>query len=65
MIAILLIVGVLVLIFAILLVAIFYRYMLKHKPTRPIPMVIPDGKTYRETQIMMQIEHTGLLKTNL
>lgn len=26
---------------------------------------ISDGKTYRETQIMMQIEHAGLLKTNL
>lgn len=59
------IVLVLVLILVILLVAIFYRYMQKRQPKRPIPMVIPDGKTYRETQIMMQIEHAGLLKTDL
>lgn len=48
-----------------LLVGIFYHYMQKRPPTRPIPMIIPDGKTYRETQIMMQIEHADLLKTNL
>lgn len=56
---------VLVLILVIIIVAIFYRFLIKRQPTRPIPMVIPDGKTYRETQIMMQIEHHGLLKTNL
>lgn len=54
-----------VLILIIIMVAIFYRFMMKRQPTRPIPMVIPDGKTYRETQIIMQIEHAGLLKTNL
>lgn len=57
--------AILVLILVILLVALFYRFLIKRQPTRPIPMVIPDGKTYRETQIMMQIEHAGLLKTNL
>lgn len=56
---------VLVLILVIIIVALFYRFLMKRQPTRPIPMVIPDGKTYRETQIMMQIEHAGLLKTNL
>lgn len=53
------------LILVIVIVAIFYRCLSKSQPTRPIPMVIPDGKTYRETQILMQIEHAGLLKTNL
>lgn len=59
------VVAVLALILVILIVVIFYRCLLKRPPARPIPMVIPDGKTYRETQIMMQIEHAGLLKTNL
>lgn len=65
MIAIVSTVVVLALILIILIVAIFYCCMLKRQPIRSIPMVIPDGKTYRETQIMMQIEHAGMLKTNL
>lgn len=56
---------ILVLILIIIMVAIFYRFLAKRPPARPITMVIPDGKTYRETQIIMQIEHAGLLKTNL
>lgn len=56
---------VLALILVIVFVSIFYRCLSKRQPIRPVPMVIPDGKTYRETQIVMQIEHAGLLKTNL
>lgn len=59
-------VAVLALIIIIVAVAIFYRFWMKHQPPqRPLNMVIPDGKTYRETQIIMQIENAGLLKTNL
>lgn len=57
---------VLVVILAIIAVTIFYRFWwIKHKPNKQINMIIPDGKTYRETQIMIQIENAGLLKTNL
>ncbi|XP_055305292.1 uncharacterized protein LOC129569989 [Sitodiplosis mosellana] len=57
---------VLLLILVIVGVAIFYRFWwMKRKPNQQISMIIPDGKTYRETQIMIQIENAGLLKTNL
>lgn len=65
LIAIILLAIVLVLILAIIGAAIFYRFWMKRKPDRQISMIIPDGKTYRETQIMIQIENAGLLKTNL
>lgn len=52
------------LILVMVVVTFFYRYWLKHQP-KQISVIIPDGKTYRETQIMMQIENAGLLKTNL
>lgn len=65
-IAIVSVIVILVLILAIVAVALFYRFWEKHKPPqRPMNMVIPDGKTYRETQIVFQIENAGLLKTNL
>lgn len=54
-----------VMILIVLSVALFYRFWEKQQLPRPLPMVIPDGKTYRETQIIMQIEHAGLMKTNL
>lgn len=56
---------ILTLILIIIAVAFFYRYWMKHQPKREVSMVIPDGKTYRETQIIFQIENAGLLKTNL
>lgn len=56
---------VLVLILVIVSVAVFYRFWAKRQPQRQLNMVNPDGKTYRETQIMIQIENAGLLKTNL
>lgn len=65
LIAIVSIAVILTLILIIIGVAFFYRYWMKHQPKREISMVIPDGKTYRETQILIQIENAGLLKTNL
>lgn len=55
----------LIVILSIIATAVFYRFWMKRQPNRQISMVIPDGKTYRETQIMIQIENAGLLKTNL
>lgn len=59
-------VAVVALIVIIVVVAIFYRCLMKHAPPpRRLNMVVPDGKTYRETQIIMKVENAGLLKTNL
>lgn len=65
LIAIMAVVMALIFILAIVGAAVFYRFWMKRKPNRQISMIIPDGKTYRETQIMIQIENAGLLKTNL
>ncbi|XP_031628451.1 uncharacterized protein LOC116344164 [Contarinia nasturtii] len=54
-----------IVILSIIATAFFYRFWMKRRPNRQISMVIPDGKTYCETQIMIQIENAGLLKTNL
>lgn len=43
--AIALVAAVLVLILIIIIVAIFYRFLGKRQPTRPIPMVIPGKKS--------------------
>jgi hypothetical protein len=40
-------------------------YIWYQKRKRRLDIVMPEGKTYRETQIVMQIEHHGLLKTDL
>lgn len=54
-----------ILIFAIIAAAVLYRCWNKRQPERQRNMIISDGKTYCETQIMIQIENAGLLKTNL
>ena len=42
---------------------LWYYYYNRRK--RNLDIVMPEGKTYRETQIVVQIEHHGLLKTDL
>lgn len=42
-----------------------YRYINERKKATQLNIINPEGKTYRETQIMMQIENAGLLKTDL
>lgn len=37
----------------------------RRRKARRTKLVMPEGKTYRETQIVMQIENHGLLKTDL
>lgn len=64
-IAIVSVVVIVILIIVIVAVAVFYRFWKKHKPQKPLNMIIPDGKTYRETQIVFQVENAGLLKTDL
>lgn len=42
-----------------------YRYIDERKKAKQLEIINPEGKTYRETQIVMQIENAGLLKTDL
>lgn len=42
-----------------------FRYIEQRRRERQLAVVMPEGKTYRETQIVMQIEHAGLMKTDL
>lgn len=42
-----------------------FRYIEQRRQERQLNVVMPEGKTYRETQIVMQIEHAGLMKTDL
>lgn len=57
--------AILLLIFAIAVTAVFYHYLVKYQKKRQLNIINPEGKTYRETQIIMQIENAGLLKTDL
>lgn len=58
--------AILLLILIIAITVVFYRFLMKHhKPRPPLSLVIPEGKTYRETQIIFQVENAGLLKTDL
>lgn len=64
-IAIISITAIVILIFIIGMALFLYRMAVKQREKRQIPVVMPEGRTYRETQIVMQIEHAGLLKTDL
>lgn len=61
------IIGVVVIfvVLIVVLVIIVYLYMRKRKAAQLMNVVQPEGRTYRETQIVMQIENAGLLKTDL
>lgn len=60
------IIGVSILVFLIIVtLIIFLCICLKRRRERKLNIVQPEGKTYRETQIVMQIENHGLLKTDL
>lgn len=41
------------------------RLVDRRRQATQLDIVMPEGKTYRETQIVMQIENAGLLKTDL
>lgn len=60
------IIGVSILVLLIIITLIvFLCICLRRRRDRKLNIVQPDGKTYRETQIVMQIENHGLLKTDL
>jgi len=60
------IIGIVVLIILATIIAIIVTVLvLKRRRARQLNVVMPEGKTYRETQIIMQIENAGLLKTDL
>lgn len=46
-------------------VLICYCVMKKRKAKRKLDIVVPEPRTYKETQIVLQIENAGLLKTDL
>ncbi|EAT44595.1 AAEL004070-PA [Aedes aegypti] len=56
--------GSIVLVIIALLVS-WYCVAQKRKKQRKLQVVMPEPRTYRETQIVMQIENHGLLKTDL
>lgn len=58
-------VTVLALTLIIAIAAVLYKFLLKHQRNRRLGLIVPEGKTYRETEIVFQVEHAGLLKTDL
>lgn len=46
-------------------IVLFILYWRKRKAEQQLNVIQPEGRTYRETQIVMQIENAGLLKTDL
>lgn len=50
------------LIAVIILLCVWYR---RRKEQRRLNVIMPDGRTYRETTIVMQVENHNLLKTDL
>lgn len=56
---------VLAIVVLVILAAVAFRYIEQRRRERQLNVVMPERKTYRETQIVMQIEHAGLMKTDL
>lgn len=54
-------ISILILVLLIILIC----HCCKRRKARQMNIVMPEGKTYRETEIIMQIENHGLLKTDL
>ncbi|XP_067640224.1 uncharacterized protein [Eurosta solidaginis] len=58
--------GVLALVLVCLLIGIIvWLQMAKRRKKRKLDVVMPEPRTYKETQIVYQIENAGLLKTDL
>lgn len=54
-----------IVILIIIAIILFILYWRKRKAQQQLNVIQPEGRTYRETQIVMQIENAGLLKTDL
>lgn len=52
-------------IFGIIVTIILYRRKKKRRQRLKLAIVKPEPRTYKETQIIYQIENAGLLKTDL
>lgn len=59
------IIGVVILVILLLIILITLICIYMKKRARRLNIIKPEGKTYRETQIIMQIENHNLLKTDL
>ncbi|XP_050329406.1 uncharacterized protein LOC126758957 [Bactrocera neohumeralis] len=58
--------GVLALVLVLLLIGIIvWLQVAKRRKKRKLDVVLPEPRTYKETQIVYQIENAGLLKTDL
>lgn len=57
-------IAALILLALIILGIVIYLYM-KKKKKQKLDVVMPEPRTYRETQIVLQIENAGLLKTDM
>ncbi|XP_053950722.1 uncharacterized protein LOC128858455 isoform X1 [Anastrepha ludens] len=58
--------GVLALVLVLLLIGVIvWLQLAKRRKKRKLDVVMPDPRTYKETQIVYQIENAGLLKTDL
>lgn len=58
--------GVLLLLLVLLLIGgIVWLQVAKRRKKRKLDVVMPEPRTYKETQIVYQIENAGLLKTDL
>lgn len=57
-------VSILIIILMIILIVILIIWR-RRRNIRKLNIVMPEPKTYRETQIVMQIENAGLLKTDM
>lgn len=56
---------VLLIVVVVVLGFVAFRHIEQRRQERQLNVVMPEGKTYRETQIVMQIERAGLMKTDL
>lgn len=60
------VVGIIVLvIIAITIAVIVVMRIARKRRKRMLDVVLPESRTYKETQIVYQIENAGLLKTDL
>lgn len=58
-------VSVVVIVLLVTLAIVWWLCRRRRRAIEQMTMVMPEPKTYRETQIVIQIENAGLLKTDL
>lgn len=58
-------IGVSCLLLLAVIVAGIVFYFVRKKQKNKLDIIMPEPKTYRETQIILQIENAGLLKTDM